>query len=53
MIRISVAMDREVWRSLRRLAEEGKGKGRTSVAQVIREMVATALAKRGSADAHS
>ena len=46
MVRLNIAVERDVWRNLRDLTEERKGNGRTSVAQIIREMVTAALAKR-------
>lgn len=46
-IRISVPVDRKLWCQLRRMAEERKmPSGRASMAAVVRQMVADALAKR-------
>ncbi len=43
-VRISVPVDLATWRRLRDLAEERKGQGRTSVAQVVRDLIQAALA---------
>jgi hypothetical protein len=46
-VRISVAVDRATWRALHDLAEERKvSGGRTSMARVIRDLIAGALAVR-------
>ncbi len=43
-VRISVPVDVATWRRLRDLAEERKGQGRTSVAQVVRDFIQAAFA---------
>ena len=44
-VRISVPFEHPKWMRLRRIAEERRGNGRTSVAAVIREMVEDALSQ--------
>lgn len=45
-VRLNIGFERATWRELRRLAEECKGNGRTSVSGIVRELVSAELSKR-------
>ncbi len=46
MVHLNIGFGVEEWRGLRDLATERRSGGRTSMARIIRELVAAALAKR-------